>query len=272
MNKTLVSPPHPAQPIADAFCDRQHRLTPPKSIWGRVGMWLQDTLESIVARVSLHGDPMVYDTAQFPWARAIEADWRKVRAELDQVMTFRDQMPSFQEILKEVTLIQSDQNWKTFFLAGIGMDCEQNARRCPETMKVLRQIPGMSTAFFSILSPGKHIPAHRGAYNGVLRLHLALQVPEPREQVRIRIGNRICHWEEGKCLIFDDTFNHEVWNDTDGYRVVLFVDFARPLKQPFDWFNKRLLNIGALAPFLREANGKQQQWQKKFYQKEATKS
>jgi beta-hydroxylase len=125
----------------------------------------------------------------------------------------------------------------------------------------------MTTAFFSILSPGKHIPPHRGAYNGVLRLHLALQVPEPRERVRIRIARQICHWEEGRCLIFDDTFNHEVWNDTEGYRVVLFVDFARPLRQPWDWMNKRLLKVSSLAPFLREANDKQREWQKKFGRK-----
>jgi beta-hydroxylase len=132
-------------------------------------------------------------------------------------------------------------------------------------MKALAKVPGMTTAFFSILSPGKHIPAHRGAYNGLLRLHLGLQVPEPADKVRIRIGNRICHWAEGRCLIFDDTFNHEVWNDTDGYRVVLFVDFARPLRRPFDWMNRQFLKIGLFAPFLREANGKQVEWQRRFY-------
>ncbi|HEY6167715.1 MAG TPA: aspartyl/asparaginyl beta-hydroxylase domain-containing protein [Verrucomicrobiae bacterium] len=256
-----------AQRLPVEFTTRTHRLTPPTSALNRLERWAQDTLEAGVARASRYGDPMIYDAAQFPWVKSVEAGWNKVRAELDAVMTFRDAIPSFQEILKEVSLIQADHNWKTFFLAGIGMDCSENARRCPETMKVLAKIPGMTTAFFSILAPGKHIPPHRGAYNGVLRLHLALQVPEPRERVRIRIGRRICHWEEGKCLIFDDSFNHEVWNDTDGYRVVLFVDFARPLKQPWDWMNKRLLNIGALAPFLREANDRQQQWQKKFYRK-----
>ena len=92
-------------------------------------------------------------------------------------------------------------------------------------------------------------------------------MPEPREKVRIRIGNDFRSWTEGKSLIFDDTYNHEVWNDTDGYRVVLFVDFTRPLKQPWHWLNERFLNIGALAPFLREAGKKQSAWQKKFYQK-----
>jgi len=267
MTQTLVSDQQMVEQLPAAYTTRTHRLTPPSGAFDRLGRRAQDTLERGVARASVNGDPMIYDAREFPWAKDVEADWRKVRAELDQVMTDRDQIPSFQEILKEVSLIQTDHNWKTFFLAGIGMDCSENAQRCPETMKVLGKIPGMTTAFFSILSPGKHIPAHRGAYNGVLRLHLALQVPEPRHKVRIRIGRNICHWEEGKCLIFDDTFNHEVWNDTEGYRVVLFVDFARPLRQPWDWMNKRLLKVGALAPFLREANDKQQQWQKKFYRK-----
>ena len=214
---------------------------------------------------SVHGDPMVYDARQFGWVPAVEADWHKVRAELDAIMVYRDQMPSFQQIIKEVDVIQCDDDWKTFFLAGIGMDCAANAARCPETMKLLANIPGMTNAFFSILSPGKHIPAHRGAYNGLLRLHLALQVPEPVEQVRIRIGNCICQWREGRALIFDDSFNHEVWNDTDGYRVVLFVDFARPLRQPWDWLNRRFLGMGTFAPFLREANRRQQQWQRAFW-------
>jgi beta-hydroxylase len=263
-NVQVVSLTEKATP-AQNLCDRKHRLTPPKSFWGRVGLNTQDVLENFIARVSVNNDPPIYDVKTFPWAAELEAGWEKIRVELDQVMQYRDQMPSFQDILKEVSTIQTDNDWKTFFLAGIGMDCSENAKRCPETMRLLGKIPGMKTAFFSILSPHKHIPAHRGAYNGVLRLHLALLVPEPREKVRIRIGNDFRHWTEGRALIFDDTYNHEVWNDTDGYRVVLFVDFARPLRQPWHWLNERFLSIGAFAPFLREAGKKQAAWQKKFY-------
>jgi len=256
----------PTKPTVD-LRTRQHTLGLPKTFFGRASLRLQDALESFVAKVSVHGDPHIYETATFPWAAEIEEEWYKIRGELDRVMSFRAQMPSFQEILKEVGTIQADDQWKTFFLAGIGMDCAENARRCPETMRLLKKIPGMKTAFFSILSPRKHIPAHRGAYNGILRLHLALMVPEPREQCRIRIGNDHRSWDEGKALVFDDTFNHEVWNDTDGYRVVLFVDFARPLRQPWRWLNERLLNMGTLAPFLREAGAKQKKWEKGFYQR-----
>lgn len=269
MSHAVLTPSNHTQTPAVNLCDRRHRLAPPKTLAGRVGLAAQDALEKFVARVSLHGDPHIYDTQTFPWAAELEKDWRKIRAELDQVMVYRDQMPSFQDILKEVSTIQTDHDWKTFFLAGIGMDCGENARRCPETMRLLGEIPGMKTAFFSILSPHKHIPAHRGAYNGLLRFHLGLLVPEPREKVRIRIGNDFRNWTEGRALIFDDTYNHEVWNDTDGYRVVLFVDFARPLRQPWHWMNERFLNIGAIAPFLREAGRKQTAWQKQFYQNTA---
>ena len=248
---------------------RRHTLNPDRSLLDRGGIALQTAMEWSVARVSPLGDPHIYDSRLFPWVAAIESEWRLIRAELDAVMTFCDQMPSFQDILKEVGAIQSDDNWKTFFLAGIGMDCEQNRKHCPETVRLLGKIPGMTTAFFSILSPGKHIPAHRGAWNGILRLHLGLMVPEPRERVRIRIGNDFYSWREGEALIFDDTFNHEVWNETNGYRVVLFVDFARPLHQPFHWLNERLLNVGALAPFLREAGQKQKNWQDAFWKKKA---
>src|ERR1700722_11942150 len=270
MQSKTVDPSSPipassSEQTAVDLCNRKHTFGEPKGFIGRGLIALQNGLESGVAKVSIHGDRPIYDSATFPWAAEVESGWKKIRAELDQVMKYRDQMPSFHEILKEVTTITTDDQWKTFFLAGIGMDCEENAHRCPETMKLLGKIPGMKTAFFSILSPHKHIPAHRGAYNGILRLHLALLVPEPREKCRIRIGNDFRHWTEGQSLIFDDTFNHEVWNDTDGYRVVLFVDFARPLKFPFHQMNEALLNVGTLAPFLREAGAKQTKWEKKFY-------
>jgi beta-hydroxylase len=145
------------------------------------------------------------------------------------------------------------------------MDCQENALHCPETMKVLDMIPGCTTGFFSILSPRKHIPHHRGPWAGVLRMHLGLMVPEPRHECRIRIADQLHAWQEGKAVIFDDTYNHEVWNDTDGYRVVLFVDFARPLRFPLNLFNHWIMNLAALAPFLREAKGKQKASEKKFW-------
>ena len=245
--------------------DRTHVLKKPEGYWATKIAGVVNWVEDVVARFSIYGDPPVYNNENFPWVDDVESDWKKVRTELDGVMKYRDSMPSFQDIVKEVGAIQTDDQWKTYFLKGVGMDCVENASQCPETMKLLEKIPGVTTAFFSILSPRKHIPSHRGAWAGVLRLHVGLMVPEPQDQVRIRIANQICHWQEGKCLIFDDTWNHEVWNDTDGYRVVLFIDFERPLKLPWSWLNHFIMHLAPLAPFLREAKGKQSAWEKKMW-------
>jgi beta-hydroxylase len=249
---------------ADAY-HRRHRTFPAKGLLERITNRLQDIIEAVIAHCSIHGDPPIYDSRHFPWVNDVEAQWPKVRAELDAVMQYRDAMPSFQDIVKEVGMIQGDDQWKTFFLKGVGMDCQENALHCPETMKVLDMIPGCTTGFFSILSPRKHIPHHRGPWAGVLRMHLGLMVPEPRHECRIRIADQLHAWQEGKAVIFDDTYNHEVWNDTDGYRVVLFVDFARPLRFPLNLFNHWIMNLAALAPFLREAKGKQKASEKKFW-------
>lgn len=247
------------------FRTRAHGLHRPSSALGRLALGMQNRLEAFVARASRLPDTPVYDTGNFSWVAKLEAEWRTIRAELDAVMTFREHMPSFHEIIKEVSSITTDESWKTFFLLGTAMDCSDNARRCPETMRLLAEIPGAVTAFFSILAPGKHIPAHRGAYNGVLRFHLGLIVPGPAGACRIRIADEFRTWNEGQALIFDDSYNHEVWNDTQGWRVVLFVDVARPLRQPWHWLNRKFIGLGRLAPFLRDAGMKQKNWARAFY-------
>ena len=240
-------------------------LNPPTGIIGKTIAAFIDWVEKVLIKFSVNGNPPIYENSTFPWATEVEKDWQKIRKELDQVMERREELPSFHEITSEVKTITQDDQWKTFFLAGFGLQSQENCRRCPETARLLKKIPGMKTAFFSILSPNKHIPPHRGAYNGVLRYHLGLIVPEPKEKCRIRIEREITHWEEGKSLIFDDSFNHEVWNETAGHRAVLFVDFERPVKFPFNILNKLLLNAAVFSPFIREAQENQKQWEKRFY-------
>src|SRR5206468_10959701 len=95
-----------------------------------------------------------------------------------------------------------------------------------------------TTAFFSILAPHRRIGEHRGPWRGVLRYHLALQVPEPRHEAGISVGGEVAHWQEGRSLLFDDGYRHHGWNNTGGVRVVLFVDVVRPLKPPGDQVNR----------------------------------
>jgi beta-hydroxylase len=118
---------------------------------------------------------------------------------------------------------------------------------------------------FSILDPSKRIPPHRGPYNGVLRLHLGLLVPEPANATGIRIGAEVRHWQEGRALIFDDAYEHEAWNDSERERVVLFVDFEKPLAFPASVLNRFLLDIAAFTPFLREGDRNLRLWERRFY-------
>ena len=138
----------------------------------------------------------------------LEANWQVIRAELDQVLTYRDALPNFQDISVDQASITDDDGWKTYFFFGYGFRSDANCARCPKTAALLDGIPGLTTAFFSILSPHKHIGAHRGPWRGVLRYHLALRVPEPSEQAGISVGGEVAHWEEGRSLLFDDGYEH----------------------------------------------------------------
>ena len=212
------------------------------------------------------GNPPIYDNAVFPWAKDVEAEWRVIRAELDKVLVRKDDLPGFHEISSDVMTISSDKGWKTFLLAGYGFKSDANIAACPETWRVCQKIPGLITVMFSILEPGKHLPAHRGPYNGVLRLHLGLIVPEPREQLGIRVENQMYRWKEGEAVIFDDAYEHEAWNRTDKTRVVLFIDFMKPLRFPARMLNWLLLNLAVFTPFIREGMDNQKAWEKRFYE------
>ncbi len=128
----------------------------------------------------------------------------------------------------------------------------------------LDRIPGLTTAFFSILAPHKRIGEHRGPWRGVLRYHLALRVPEPGEQAGISVGGEIAHWEEGRSLLFDDGYDHYAWNDTDGVRVVLFVDVIRPLRSPADRLNRALIAAIGRSPYIRDARNRHEAWERRF--------
>lgn len=217
---------------------------------------------------SLVGDHPVFENSAFPWIAEIEAEWPAIRRELDEVLGTREAIPAFHEITPEVRTITTDDQWKTFMFLGYGMRSDANLARCPRTAAALKRIPGLRTAFYSILEPGKRIPRHRGPYNGVLRLHLGLIVPEPRERCWIRVDDRVCNWSEGKALIIDDMYPHEVHNDTNGIRVVLFVDFDRPLRGWVRWLNNLILMLAPLTPELQEAKANLDRWERAHGKKE----
>lgn len=236
------------------------KFSPGQGTLGKVVRYL----EGLVPQYSLVGDSVFFNKDQFPWAYELEANWQAIRQELDQVLPYAEALPNFQDISPRQGKIANDDRWKTFFFCAFGYKSQQNCDRCPKTAELLEKIPGLKVAFFSILAPGKHIPEHRGKHKGIIRYHLALKVPEPREQCRIRVADQVAYWEEGKSLIFDDTFPHEVWNDTNDYRVVLFLDIERPLRFPLSWVNKAINYLVGLSPIVQVAKGNHESWEKQF--------
>ena len=236
----------------------------------RAFMGVVARVERLNLKYSKVGNPPIYDKAVFPWSREIEREWRLIRGELDRVLTRKDDLPGFHELATDVATISQDHGWKSFMLCGYGFRSDRNIERCPKTWSICQKIPGLITVMFSIFEPGKHLPPHRGPYNGVLRLHLGLIVPEPREQLGIRVEKNIYRWKEGEAVVFDDAYEHEAWNYTPQTRVVLFVDFRKPLRFPANFLNWLLLHLAVFTPFIREGMYNEKVWEKKFYAEAAT--
>jgi beta-hydroxylase len=222
-------------------------------------------IQVLMGRYSL-GDHQFFSPSQFPWCAELETNWRTIREELDEVLTHREDLPNFQDISPDQKDLAKEDKWKTFFFFAYGLQIPANAARCPRTAKLLQTVPGAKTAFFSILSPHMHIPAHCGPYKGVIRYHLGLIVPKPESECRIRVGETIAYWEEGKSMFFDDTFEHEVWNDTDGLRVVLFMDVLRPLPYLVGLLNRTIIKAIAASPFIRDAKKNHDAWERRMSQ------
>ncbi len=219
--------------------------------------------EWLVRRFSSVGQHPFFNPSEFAWIPRIEAGWTAIRDELRALLRERERIPSFHEISQEQLKITRDDKWKTYWLYAYGRKIAENCRRCPETTRLVEAIPRIKTAFFSILAARAHLPEHRGPYAGVLRYHLGLVVPREKEACRIRVGSDVAHWEEGRSVVFDDTYPHEVWNDTDEERVVLFVDFARPVRFPVSVLNEAVIRLFSRSGYIQEIVENVQEWNRR---------
>jgi len=199
------------------------------------------------------GTRTFFDTEAFPWVKTVEANWLAIRNELELLLRRKEDIPNLQDVSPEQSFIARGGSWKSFFLYGFGHKIARNCARCPETARIVSRIPGLKMAMFSILAPKSHIPPHRGPYKGLLRYHLGLMIPQPSSSCRIRVADEIRSWEEGRSLIFDDSHDHEAWNDSDFDRVILFVDFLRPLPFPLSALNRLASWQISKMPFVTDA-------------------
>jgi aspartyl/asparaginyl beta-hydroxylase (cupin superfamily) len=190
----------------------------------------------------------VHAASDFPWISSFIRDFETIRDEL-------------LEYSKRLTLDAQPQGltdrgrWSVLYFYAGGRPVEETMRACRRTSELIKSIPGAGEAgqsYLSVLRAGTHIKRHFGPTNTRLRCHLGLIVPEGS---RIRIGEKMYQWREGDCLVFDDSFEHEVWNDSDRERIVLIMDFWHPELTPAErWAitEARNLRFGSLRFGIRD--------------------
>jgi aspartate beta-hydroxylase len=178
-----------------------------------------------------------FDRDRFPWLAGLEAATPAIREELLGVLkndqegiqpyiAFSEGVP-----LRQWRELNNSRRWSAYFLWNQGRREEANFARCPRTAAALADLPQVDiqgrgpTAFFSILDAHTHIPAHSGVTNTRLTVHLPLIVPPG---CRFRVGGETRDWREGHAWVFDDTIEHEAWNDSDAPRAILIFDVWNP--------------------------------------------
>ena len=173
---------------------------------------------------------------KFPWLSEVEEATEDIRAEL--MLLLRDE-GSFQPYVQRDSTrpalsaggMLNNHDWSALYLWKNGEPLTENASRCPRTMAALKrvpltQVPGRSPSIlFSMLRPGAHIPAHTGFVNTRLICHLPLIVPSG---CAFRVGNETRSWVEGQAWVFDDTIEHEAWNNSQMPRVILLFEVWQP--------------------------------------------
>jgi beta-hydroxylase len=202
-----------------------------KSLY-QIGKDLRPKVDAVIMRNSLIPDTAVQDKAFFPWIAELERHWEAIR---DEALRIRaTDIPSLGDISFDHGRIAADRRWRAFFLKGYGYRMPSNAARAPLTAALIEKVPGLVTANFSVMEAGGHIPRHWGMTKGMLTYHLALKAPSEREKCRMHIeeGERlhVMHWQDGQSFLFDDMFNHEVWNESDEDRYILLIQIKRPCR------------------------------------------
>lgn len=225
----------------------------------RWGKHFRGIFDRLIAASSLVPNDPVLDVRDFAWTALLRDNWQAVRDEAIAAALQGAASPSLATISPDHRAIAKVNMWRSFFLWGYGYPVEDNLARCPHTAKLIEKIPGLTIAFFSILAPGTHIPDHRGVTKGLITCHLGLIVPRDGD-VRMRVDDRIVRWAEGETLVFDDTYSHEVWNETGGTRVVLLVQFERPLRQPGKAIADLFLRVVRRSAFVQEARTNIASW------------
>uniref|UniRef100_A0A674GZQ5 Aspartate beta-hydroxylase n=1 Tax=Taeniopygia guttata TaxID=59729 RepID=A0A674GZQ5_TAEGU len=166
------------------------------------------------------------ETGYTELVKSLEKNWKLIR---DEGLAVMDKKQSL--FLPEDENLREKGDWSQFTLWQQGRKNENACKSVPKTCALLERFPEATGCRrgqikYSIMHPGTHVWPHTGPTNCRLRMHLGLVIP--KEGCRIRCAQENREWEEGRVLIFDDSFEHEVWQDAESYRLIFIVDVWHP--------------------------------------------
>lgn len=146
-------------------------------------------------------------------------------------------------------------DWRMFIMQAYGQPFPRNLSRCPTVASIVAASPDVLSASLSFLAPGKHIPPHRGPFRGILRGYLVLSMPKRTDgspAAVLKVDGREYRLDEGRFLLWDDTFMHEVWNDSDEVRIVLLLDIRRRgMPRLLTWLSNAVIGVVRLGIRIR---------------------
>lgn len=205
-----------------------------------------------------------YDPKSIPITTDLEENFHLIRDEYKKIIKRYDDLAPFQTISPHQKYISDDDKWKLYFLKGAGLWFRRNCREMPVTTRIISKHAYIISAYVSVLGPRKRLNPHAGPYSGVLRLHLGLDIPDPRK-CYIDVGGERGYWEEGKCILFDDTYEHTATNNTDKLRAVLFMDVAKPMSKPLMLLNRFIIKVSRFLPYVFIPYLRHKKWERKFF-------
>ena len=227
------------------------------------GARIKDAAAQIFVRAEANGvfeklPAFKRDLGEYPQLAVLAQNYETIRAECLALIAGPVRIPGMDELTSYTSGGIHQIAWKSFVFKS-GRFIEENCALAPKTAALLANIPGVWTAFFSVLEPHQHIKPHWGYWKGFVRYHLGVVIPDNNadnkcwirinadawdrdDRSAIEQGEKY-FWHNGEAVLFDDTFLHEAANETDQVRVVLFLDVARRMVWPLALLNRFFLWI-----------------------------
>ena len=180
----------------------------------------------------IHTPPVLDCAEMFTGAQRFVEAWPQLQAEAQALAANLQAVPRFHELMAEQADISAVDglDWRVFLLKVYGVDVKANMTQCPTLARLVQADPDVVSASISFLAPRKHIPRHNGPFRGILRFQLSLTMPVDaagRPAVILGIEEQEYRIGSGECLLWDDTYAHEVWSHSDELRIALLLDVRR---------------------------------------------